>query len=990
MLQKSFLYVVCIWLIPFSLLSQGRKYNYTQYTVADGLPTNYVYGVIEDDEGYIWAYTENGISKFDGYTFTNFSTLDGLGGNDVILLNKDSLGYMYASAYNGSVTSIKGDTLNLVKSETDSVFGFSRIFGEHIFNGKNYSYNFREGEAIKRNRVIDRPAENIIAYTQSLFPSIAIKKSKDTYSAIIIDTVGTQLVSTDLNLPEELFKIANLIYSYYIIDKTMAFLVCSSSIILYNTESGEYKFYYWNDILNGEPKDVTLSMCFDGSYHFDTSFGSVIFNDDMTPISTFIPQNIIDEYSVLRYYKDSKNNYWIGSVEGGLFFISASEFNSIKYNSELSKDKVFRALVRNRDNVYAISEKLNLYSLKDTLLPYRKSESDLKFNSAHELNEGEIILCSRDEPIVIDFSRNKSSTLGEKFDFEISDFTIDPIFSASKLFINIKDIYVDSIKGNIYLTNSNYLILINLKEKAIELIGKYNTTDFHKSYYNGELYVSNFKNLIKIEGDTVRHISTFPDEISTIFSIDQNRLLIGTLNSGLYLIDLTDRISKKIASANSVTKIKRYKNELFMASKDGLIVSEMLSDSLNVIYKFDMKDGLSSNIVYDFLIDDLNIVMATAEGVVRIENSIPDATVSVDNTKFITNINLSGIDIALGVVNEYASNANDLNIEFKLLEYASKGNIHYEYKLSPVDEQWNSTKELQVRYSDLQAGEYSLKLKATDAFGSSYVLSQDYKFIVKQSLWKSPFLFVSIFLLGCLLVYYLVKRRELLYDEKLRKEKAINSRIAELQMESLRSQMNPHFIFNALGSIQYYIQTHKVDEADLYLTKFAHLMRQYLESATENMIALDNEIKLLNDYLDLESMRFEFLFKYEIIVDDNLKTDGIYIPSMLLQPYVENAINHGLQMRKDGNGLIFIAFDLNNKGNLICQISDNGIGRKKSELAGSKLHKSRGMSNINKRVEVLKNTEICELEISISEAYEDKEFPGTKIYIEFVNLKRQL
>ena len=111
---------------------------------------------------------------------------------------------------------------------------------------------------------------------------------------------------------------------------------------------------------------------------------------------------------------------------------------------------------------------------------------------------------------------------------------------------------------------------------------------------------------------------------------------------------------------------------------------------------------------------------------------------------------------------------------------------------------------------------------------------------------------------------------------------------------------------------------------------------------------------------------------------------------MLLQPFVENAINHGLQLRKDGKGKVSIDFKLNRNGHLICEIVDNGVGRENAEKYSSKLHVSRGMSNILKRVEVLKSTEVCDLKILITPVTNDKEFPGTKVFIEFNNLNINL
>jgi sensor histidine kinase YesM len=185
----------------------------------------------------------------------------------------------------------------------------------------------------------------------------------------------------------------------------------------------------------------------------------------------------------------------------------------------------------------------------------------------------------------------------------------------------------------------------------------------------------------------------------------------------------------------------------------------------------------------------------------------------------------------------------------------------------------------------------------------------------------------------------------------------INKMLAESQLMALRAQMNPHFVFNCLNSIQECIVTQKYGEASNYLNKFSKLFRMVLNNSGRNLIVIDEEKEVLELYLQLEQMRFEKSFSYRIIVDEELETEEILIPSMLLQPYVENALWHGL-MHKEGERNLTIQFRRINDDIFQCVIDDNGIGRQRSfELKAAqskaKRHESKGLKISKDRLDVL-------------------------------------
>ncbi|MCE6987620.1 histidine kinase [Dyadobacter sp. CY323] len=217
----------------------------------------------------------------------------------------------------------------------------------------------------------------------------------------------------------------------------------------------------------------------------------------------------------------------------------------------------------------------------------------------------------------------------------------------------------------------------------------------------------------------------------------------------------------------------------------------------------------------------------------------------------------------------------------------------------------------------------------------------------------------------------------------------INKMLAESQLMALRAQMNPHFVFNCLNSIQECIVTEKYMEASRYLNKFSKLFRTVLNNSDKNLVTIEEEIDVLELYLELEQMRFEH-FRYIIEVDEDLDIEEISLPSMLLQPYVENALWHGLMHKKDDRELL-ITFKRVSDDIFQCTVEDNGIGRKKSyeikdKNSKAKRHKSKGLQIARDRLALLKRQD-QHAEVNIIDKYNPEGLPGgTLVVIELSTL----
>jgi LytS/YehU family sensor histidine kinase len=222
--------------------------------------------------------------------------------------------------------------------------------------------------------------------------------------------------------------------------------------------------------------------------------------------------------------------------------------------------------------------------------------------------------------------------------------------------------------------------------------------------------------------------------------------------------------------------------------------------------------------------------------------------------------------------------------------------------------------------------------------------------------------------------------------QKLEGEKTMTEmeqRTIELEMQALRAQMNPHFVFNSLNSIHRFILENNRAQASHFLTKFSRLIRLILLNSQTSFISLENELEALSLYLDLESLRFDYYFSYNISVHPEIDVSELNIPPLIMQPYVENAIWHGLMQKKERGHLDIDLLEENEC--LLIRISDNGIGRKKAAEKASKsatLHKSSGIRITSERISRLKNSYMKGPKVTINDlVFDDGSAAGTEVII---------
>lgn len=328
---------------------------------------------------------------------------------------------------------------------------------------------------------------------------------------------------------------------------------------------------------------------------------------------------------------------------------------------------------------------------------------------------------------------------------------------------------------------------------------------------------------------------------------------------------------------------------------------------------------------------------------------------------------------------------NFFSFEFSAIAYNLPEKISFAYMLEGVDEDWVSAGQRRyASYTNIGGGDYTFQLKAANNEGIWNEEVYRLKIHISTPWWKTWWFWLGLFimLLTASIAFFRWRVNQIRKEELMKTD--FEKRLANVEMNALRAQMNPHFIFNCLNSIDYYILKNDMEKASDYLNRFSRLIRLILQNSRSNYVNLKDELEALKLYIEMESLRFDEQFDYEVKVAKGLILEEIEIPPMLLQPYVENAIWHGL-MQKNGKGKLDLTITKEN-GHLQCIIEDNGIGREAAMAIRSKSatrRKSMGMQITEDRIGMINRLYNTDATVNITDMKDNKgTAKGTRVNLE--------
>lgn len=1017
----------CIIILTFNS-SFAQDYDYTQYTMEDGLPTNYVYGVVEDDNGVIWAYTENGLAKFDGYTFKHYSTKNGLPGNDIVNTIKDDDGKVFFAIHNNKPAYLYQDSIyvihdkpcdmlqtlidgiahyncggNLLKFDAlsnrlikvDSLFidsSFLKNTGDLFALEKKMSNKSRIF-ILKDNSTRSYVFNKEIVWLPNTHNAVIYNYEDKTFHIFKNKTVRSLTHNEDFSIEQPSFF--NLIFQLSKIDKYVLIGKRGELLLLDLNEESITKLK-----LKGlQPNQHILPTLLDSTFLLNTDAGYLEYDFKGRLLEKYNPKELTDNYFCLRGYKDSKGNFWIGTREGGLFLIPREKSKTTLLTSKITKDKPYERLIRTYNNqLLGFTDNLGIYHIKgDEVINIFTPAKKERFRSANATAEGVFVSTNR-RGLQINYNEDSWKINSVKLYPSINQIENNSIDDPSNIIPaqtelkNVISMTYDNFHQLLYAifhdnTITHYKFSNNQKIEWETTNLKGNVLHFHSD--KNKLYIADTEGVYYLNKG--RRIPFLKEKaiknVSSLFGTG-DELWIGTESNGLFYYSYVTREISKISDANMIRRLKpNNKGDVLAATNDGIFIFSRDNSTFKQTSNYTTKDGLLINEIQDIhpSEDCKFLYVATSSGLHKIDLQKSKENRLVSKNLSITDLRINSTHFNKNDLWSFSHKENNLDIHFHLQSYESSGNIEYFTKLAPIQSEWHRTKERRVFYPELNPNEYQFHLKAKDAYGNQVSLNPK-DFTIKKAVHQTLVFKIIITLSSLGILILALIQREKQQKQKLEKEKNINNKIAELELSALRAQMNPHFVFNALGSIQYYIQINDIQLADEYLTKFANLMRLYLDSSKEKLISLKDEVKLLRIYSELEQMRFEDLFTVQFNIESGLYLEDIFIPPMLIQPFIENAINHGLEERKDKQGVVEINFYKDNDS-LICLIKDNGIGRSKaSKLRQRKTHKSRGTDLLNEKIETLKTTGLADVNITIQDLYPDAtEYPGTLVTLQIKN-----
>jgi hypothetical protein len=675
-------------------------------------------------------------------------------------------------------------------------------------------------------------------------------------------------------------------------------------------------------------------------------------NDLMGPIV----HNYLKDNSVSSVLEDMEGGLWFSTLDDGVFYLPSHNTFSYVYPTDLpdndilhveTGDKVtylgagngFLSVIKNnRITNYPIDT--NLHS-EITALTYDKVNKQLYVGSYYNtyIYKNGII-----SPL-INFNNKKNKK------YEGLMITFKSIVKESNdtyWFGNFGGLSRVNVKQNLVLYNSS----VENPKKALRINSLYR-------YPDGGLLIGTSEGLWKYKNNNFIKATGFipglNDRISQIAGDSLGKYVwIATKSNGLYLktSDSIYHFSRKEGLLNNAPYgLCLNKNDLWLATSQGItcITIKNYKPFQYSLQNITVENGLASNQVNQIKILGDKILVGTNKGLSILDKRSFKTTKSLIPL-YITKVHLMMRDTVLRNNSTLPFNFNSLSFSFVGISFQSVTRMRYQYRLIGLEDEWHTTQNTEVSFPFLPPHRYEFQLRTINDNGSPTSLTVIQKFEIKLPYWKTGW-FISIVFLSLLVGGYLIYRIRM---KTIQKDLQVKHEINQYRQQALSKQMNPHFLFNSLNSIQYYIVKNDRISSSRFLSKFATLMRVILNNSQNQSVAISEEMSALKLYLELESMRFKDRFEYTIDMDSRINQLTTFIPPFIIQPFIENSIWHGL-MNREGDGLLQIRFILE-EFYLKCIIEDNGVGRKHAaEIEGSNPFKtaSKGISITETRLRLI-------------------------------------
>ena len=894
-----------------------------KFTTDDGLPHQTIFKVFQASNGYVWFATGLGVSRYDGYKFENFAKYDNLSSNIIIDIFED-----------------KTNTLWFVgEDKTLSYFKNNRFY--------KYKYN-----AIVKSKIIEKYPNKV-----RILDKNSVCYYFDNKKAITINSAGK-------------------------IEKKL----CSYEEHWENIKTKD-AIYYWNK--NKIIRETNSIAKTNFTLNYNISALEINVNRDIIIGSesgglkiykkgnlNAKPQILLSKERVTSILVDKEDGTWVSTNSSGVFYFPMLYVESYN-NLSSSNFKLKTAIINDNEIITMYCNGVIKFNYSDSTeerlikLPDSCATQGLYYN---ETNKSTIAL-TRESIFSID-----------------KNFKIKKVFSLEQKYNSIYDVRDKKISidenGNYWIADHTKLVCFNNNSKIKEI----DLLELKSKIYtfcigDKDILLGTETGLWKYINDSLYYLgeknNLYKEEITSIQYNDQF-VVFGTLYSGI-IVSMKDTVYQLKMNngllSNSINSIDLKDNTLWVSSNSG--VSKIYLDmpfNSDEIENYTKTSGLISNKIQKTIIKDSIVYVISNKGI----NSFNFVSNTINKNKPI--LIIKDIIAAKGAKisqNNYhlKHNRSSFVVDYIGINFKSMSGVKYFYKLEGLDNRWQKTNNTKISYPSLPHGNYVLRIEAESTSG---VFSDTINIYIEvdKPFWLS-WVFRLIVILSILIISYTFfsVRSKI----KLRKNK-IKRIIDSLQYQALNKQMNPHFIFNSLNSIHNYILQNDVKNSSKYLNKFSMLIRMVLDNSQHQLVSIKKETEAIGIYMELESNRFKDRFVFNIDIKDEVDIYLYKIPPLIIQPFVENAIWHGLMNQdKYFDGKVKVSFSLENK-RIICKVIDNGVGRKKAGILNNEKQKnnSLGIKITTRRKELINALNNSDISIKYIDLHDKSNQPiGTEVIINF-------
>lgn len=948
------------------ILLERKTYAQTtylpHYTTKNGLPSNNCFYALQDKKGYLWIATDAGVSRFDGAVFENFSIDDGLPDNQILQLKEDSKGRIWFLALNGQLSYFyNGKIYNQNNNSKLKQLNFDAVvvsffedskgkiwFGTNkntigVWDEKTFiKYSSPNPNAQFINTTIHEDKQgNIWAYS-----SQAVHLFLKNNFVLVKNTAIPLSYKTVINSPNK---------SMYFLDKKGL-----------NIKMGTFNKLVLSidtNLLNNRPGYIYL-----GNKQLWLSNNSGVYVIDFNGKT----RQILKDVDVNQIIKDDNQNMWFTTKNGIYRLPDTKERLYILDKSNGLSNNTIKSITKDNQNRLWLglnSANINILNLRSKAIDKIVLPSPLKYNLIKQLffdKKNEKIYFAADYGLGALSStyptKSKINYLKETSNsvFVVKNFSVD---STQKLAIALSSgvVIVNDRLNKLEFTSSNY------KEKQ-DYFKDRSYRVFYDSHQN--LWFSNLNGVSEFGRNKLskfyKNEELLTKRINDIQQLSDGNLAMATDGYGILIVKkgkVINHITKNGGLNNNIINKLFVKDDYLWAISGTGINRISFKQNKLTVNTFDYANDLLSDDLNDLYIDADTAYFATNNGLVyfahhqeALQTKAPKTYISsVTNNKEFIDLTSSSFILNPG--------QHNITFNYSAIDFKNR-KILYRYRLRG-DASWSETKNRRVELSSLEPGDYVFEVSAKSQ-DSEWSQPAKINFAIKKQFWQTWTFTILLLIFGAYLLYFITVRITKRQKNKEQEQLLLKNKILMLELQALQAMMNPHFVFNVMNSIQHYINTKNTSSANKVLTGFAKLIRKNLEICTKSYINLEEEIEYLNLYLSLEKYRFGEKFNYSINIDKQIDTEEIFIPSMILQPYIENAIWHGIMPKEEG-GDVALNITKENEDYLSIKIIDNGIGIKNSLADKKSNHQSKGMDLTHERINLLNRIEAKPVQLFIEQ-----------------------